>query len=117
TGPVDRGMHRCSGFPFAQVATGNLDVAVIGQLPTADFPFGDGSDEDGRLRGTVPALVPLAEEFGKRVGKRVPHRHIRRHLCRTRRLTAGRSTEHRAETERTWASRKVLLTFSPACHG
>jgi hypothetical protein len=34
-------MHRCLGFPFAQVATGNLDIAVIGQLPTTDFPFGD----------------------------------------------------------------------------
>jgi hypothetical protein len=41
TGPVRRGMHRCLGFPFAQVATGNLDIAVIGQLPTTDFPFGD----------------------------------------------------------------------------
>jgi hypothetical protein len=34
-------MGRCSGFAFAQVATGDLDIAVIGQLPTANLPLGD----------------------------------------------------------------------------
>jgi hypothetical protein len=28
-------------FPFPQIATGDLDIAVIGQLPTANLPLGD----------------------------------------------------------------------------
>jgi len=28
-------------FPFPHVATGNLDVPVIGQLPAANLPLGD----------------------------------------------------------------------------
>jgi len=34
-------MYRCSGFAFAQVATGNLDIAVIGQLPPPNLPLGN----------------------------------------------------------------------------
>ena len=41
TGPVGRGRCRCSGFAFAQVATGNLDIAVIGQLPPPNLPLGN----------------------------------------------------------------------------
>jgi hypothetical protein len=35
--------YRITGtdFPFPQIATGDLDVAVLGQLPAANLPFGD----------------------------------------------------------------------------
>jgi hypothetical protein len=46
-------------FPFPQIATGDLDIPIIGQLPVANLPFSDEfralSCEDGRLRGTVEA--------------------------------------------------------------
>ena len=29
-------------FPFPQIATGDLDVPIVGQLPAAHLPFGDG---------------------------------------------------------------------------
>jgi hypothetical protein len=42
-------------FPFPQIATGDLDIAVVGQLPTANLPLGDElSGEDSRLRRIVP---------------------------------------------------------------
>jgi hypothetical protein len=28
-------------FPLPQIASGNLDVAVVGQLPAANLPLGD----------------------------------------------------------------------------
>jgi hypothetical protein len=28
-------------FPFSQIATGDLDIAIIGQLSAANLPFGD----------------------------------------------------------------------------
>jgi hypothetical protein len=28
-------------LPFPKIATGDLDIAVLGQLPTANLPFGD----------------------------------------------------------------------------
>ena len=28
-------------FPFPQIATGDLDVPIVGQLPAANLPFGD----------------------------------------------------------------------------
>jgi hypothetical protein len=35
---IDR-VHRCSEFAFPQLATGDRDVAVIGQLPATDLPL------------------------------------------------------------------------------
>ena len=29
------------GFPFPQVATGDLDISIVGQLPAANLPLGD----------------------------------------------------------------------------
>ena len=34
-------MRRCSGFAFPQIATGDLDVPIVGQLPAANFPLSD----------------------------------------------------------------------------
>jgi hypothetical protein len=31
----------CSGFPFPQIAAGDLDIAVVGQLLAANLPLGD----------------------------------------------------------------------------
>jgi hypothetical protein len=28
-------------FPFSQIATGDLDIPIVGQLPAANLPFGD----------------------------------------------------------------------------
>jgi hypothetical protein len=28
-------------LPFTQIATGDLDVPIVGQLPAASLPFGD----------------------------------------------------------------------------
>jgi hypothetical protein len=28
-------------FSFSHIATGDLDIAVVGQLPAANLPFGD----------------------------------------------------------------------------
>ena len=28
-------------FPFPQIATGDVDVPIVRQLPAADLPFGD----------------------------------------------------------------------------
>jgi len=28
-------------FPFPQIATGDLDVPIVGQLPAANLPLGD----------------------------------------------------------------------------
>jgi hypothetical protein len=28
-------------FPFPQIATGDLDIPVVGQLPAANLPLGD----------------------------------------------------------------------------
>jgi hypothetical protein len=28
-------------FPLPQIATGDLDIPVVGQLPAANLPFGD----------------------------------------------------------------------------
>ena len=38
---IGGGMPRCSGFAFTQIATGDLDIAVVGQLPAANLPLGD----------------------------------------------------------------------------
>src|SRR5947209_18848970 len=64
------------------------------------------------LRGSVQASEPLEAGFGKRVGTRAPHPHIRRRLYRTRRRIARSSSEHRAESERTWASEGTFLKCS-----
>jgi len=34
-------MRRCSGFAFPQIATGDLDIAVVSQLPPPNLPLGD----------------------------------------------------------------------------
>jgi hypothetical protein len=31
----------CPDFPFPQIATGDLDIAFVGQLLTANLPLGD----------------------------------------------------------------------------
>jgi hypothetical protein len=41
TGPVGRGMHCCSKFAFAEVATSDLDIPIVRQLPAANLPLGD----------------------------------------------------------------------------
>jgi hypothetical protein len=28
-------------FPLPQIATGDLDISIVGQLPAANLPFGD----------------------------------------------------------------------------
>jgi hypothetical protein len=40
-------------FPFPQIATGDLDIPIIGQLPVAKLPF---SDE-------FRAYLPFGDEF------------------------------------------------------
>jgi hypothetical protein len=34
-------VHRRPGFAFSEISAGDLDVAVIGQLPVAQLAFGD----------------------------------------------------------------------------
>jgi len=31
----------CRGFPFPQIAPGDLDISIVGQLSAANLPFGD----------------------------------------------------------------------------
>jgi len=31
----------CLDFSFTQIATGDFDIAVVGQLPAANFPLSD----------------------------------------------------------------------------
>ena len=34
-------MRCCSGFAFTEIAAGDLDIAIVGQLLPADLPLGD----------------------------------------------------------------------------
>ena len=50
-------------FPFPQIATGDLDIPVVGQLPAAEPSvrrrFRAESGEDGSLPGSVQEWGPL----------------------------------------------------------
>jgi len=53
-------VYRCSGFAFAQVATGNLDIAVIGQLPPPNLTLGD------EFEPSPVEMVGFEAAFGRR---------------------------------------------------
>ena len=39
--PVSDGMHPRSGTSFVEISAGDLDVAVVGQLPATNLPLDD----------------------------------------------------------------------------
>src|SRR5712671_5662296 len=90
-------------FPFPQIATGDLDIPVVGQLPAAEPSvrrrFRAGSAEDDRFRGSVPGWKHLEARVGTRAGKPAPSPHIRPGRYQTRRLSARGSTGRPGENE------------------
>ena len=120
TGPVGRGMGRCSGFAFAQITTGDLDIAVVGQLLTANLPLGDQFEA-----GTVE-MVGFEAAFGRgglwkqglEHAPGNPH-HAFIVAYPDAESTALRSGFHRASggKRKNMNPWDVLLMFTPTCHG
>jgi hypothetical protein len=46
-------------FPFPQIATGDLDIPIVGQLPAANLPLGD-EFEPGPMK-----MVRFEAAFGR----------------------------------------------------
>jgi hypothetical protein len=53
-------VRRCSGFAFRQIAPGDLDIPVIGQLPVPHLPLGD-QFEPGPMK-----MIGFEAPFGRR---------------------------------------------------
>ena len=59
-GDVHRADVMCPDFPLQQIATGDLDIAIVSQLPSPQFALGDQFE-----RGPVQVVgFEAAREYG-----------------------------------------------------
>ena len=57
-------------FPFPQIATGDLDVPIVGQLPAAHLPFGDGRFAPDSLLEGAGLELPVPDQKVAASGER-----------------------------------------------
>jgi hypothetical protein len=96
-------------LPFPQIATGDLDVAVVGQLPPPNLPL------SYEFEPSPVKMVGFEAAFRHRGLWKQDLENASGHPNHT--LIAGSSSERRAESERTWASGEIFRECSPKCRG